>query len=112
MLQPPVQNRPSSRQNDEDSLFWQQIEIARSVCLHDFNSVRVSVVMAAYNRQNCIAAAIASVLTQSHANLALIIADDGSNDETRTIASKFLAEGERINREEKTRKNDRTPKSW
>ncbi len=41
-----------------------------------------SVVVTAYNEQECIAAALASVLAQTHDELELIVVDDGSTDGT------------------------------
>lgn len=46
---------------------------------------QVSVVMATFNRPQYLAAAIDSVLAQSLGNLELIIADDGSGEETRRL---------------------------
>ncbi|WP_420136646.1 glycosyltransferase [Sphingomonas sp.] len=53
---------------------------------------RVSIIMPVWNRAATIAAAIRSVLAQSHANFELIIADDGSTDETREVVEPFLAD--------------------
>lgn len=50
---------------------------------------RVSVVMPAYDREATIGAAIRSVLAQSHADLELIVVDDGSRDATRDIVRGF-----------------------
>lgn len=46
----------------------------------------ISVIMAAHNAGSYLGAAIASVLGQSHADLQLIVSDDGSTDETPDIA--------------------------
>jgi len=53
---------------------------------------RVSVIMPAWNREATIAAAIRSVLAQTHPNFELIIADDGSTDATREAVAPFLAD--------------------
>jgi glycosyltransferase involved in cell wall biosynthesis len=56
----------------------------------------VSILMTAYNRQDYIADAIESVLVSSFTNFELIIVDDGSTDNTVSIAEKFLAKDPRI----------------
>ncbi len=45
----------------------------------------VSVILAAFNRVKYLQEAIASVLAQTHTDWELIVADDGSDDETRTF---------------------------
>lgn len=55
-------------------------------------SPRVSVVMAAYNYGQYIAQAIQSVVDQSYADWELIVVDDGSTDDTREVASRFLGD--------------------
>jgi len=54
--------------------------------------MRISVIMPAWNREATIAAAIRSVLAQTHRNFELIIADDGSTDGTREAVAPFLAD--------------------
>jgi hypothetical protein len=53
---------------------------------------RVSVIMPTWNRAGTIAAAIRSVLAQTHDNFELIIADDGSTDATCDAVAPFLAD--------------------
>ncbi|RDC56223.1 glycosyltransferase [Pedobacter chinensis] len=49
----------------------------------------VSVIMPAYNAEKHIAEAIQSILNQTYQNWELLILDDGSTDQTLTIARKF-----------------------
>ena len=56
----------------------------------------VSVLMTAYNREKYIAEAIKSVLASSYENLELIIVDDGSKDNTVSIAHDFALKDTRI----------------
>ena len=49
----------------------------------------VSILINCYNSENYISKAIKSVLNQSYKNWELIIWDDGSNDNTKSIISKF-----------------------
>ena len=54
---------------------------------------RVSVVMAAYNAEQYLGAAISSCLTQTHPDVETIVVDDGSTDATASIAEAY---GDRI----------------
>lgn len=56
----------------------------------------VSVIMPAFNAAQTIEASILSVIGQSHDDWELVIVDDGSNDETREIASRLSAMDSRI----------------
>lgn len=58
--------------------------------------VLVSVLMTAYNRQDYIAEAIESVLTSTYPYFELIIVDDGSKDDTVSIAQYYAAKDSRI----------------
>ncbi|WMT91982.1 glycosyltransferase family 2 protein [Pelagibacterium sp. H642] len=49
----------------------------------------VSVIMSAYNAADTIGYAARSILSQSHANLELLICDDGSTDETSSVLSEL-----------------------
>jgi GT2 family glycosyltransferase len=50
---------------------------------------KVSVVIATYNRASYLAQSIRSVQAQSHADVEIIVADDGSTDNTPHIVSQF-----------------------
>lgn len=56
----------------------------------------VSVLMTAYNRQQYIPEAIDSVLASTYPHFELIIVDDGSRDDTVSIARKYAAQDNRI----------------
>lgn len=60
------------------------------------NTPAVSVVMPAFNAEKHIKTAIQSILSQTFANLELIIIDDGSNDSTGDIIAKFAQKDKRI----------------
>jgi hypothetical protein len=55
-------------------------------------ATRVSVIMPAYNRAEVIGASIRSVLAQTHANLELIVVDDGSTDGTADEVRRFQSD--------------------
>ncbi len=57
---------------------------------------RVSVVMAAWNAEDCIESAMGSVLNQSYSALELIVVDDASQDATREIVQKMAAKDPRV----------------
>ena len=56
----------------------------------------VSIVMAAHNASDTIAAAIASILEQSYRHLELIVVDDGSSDDTFAIATQIASADPRV----------------
>jgi glycosyltransferase involved in cell wall biosynthesis len=53
----------------------------------------VSVIIPTYNRANLVSDAIASVMAQSFQDLEIIVADDGSTDDTAAVVARF---GDRI----------------
>ena len=59
------------------------------------DAVKASIIMPAYNRAYCILGAVQSVLEQQHPNWELLIIDDGSTDELRSVLTPFLSD-ERI----------------
>lgn len=54
------------------------------------DGLSVSIVMPTFNRAESITGAIDSVLRQTHENWQLIIVDDGSTDDTRTVLDSYL----------------------
>jgi glycosyltransferase involved in cell wall biosynthesis len=56
----------------------------------------VSILMTAFNREKLITEAIESVLASSYTDFELIIVDDGSSDDTATIAKKYQSEDKRV----------------
>lgn len=63
----------------------------------------VSVIVAAYNAENTIAAALRSILSQTYSNFELIVVDDGSDDSTVNIVEglndsrvKVVSDGKRL----------------
>ncbi|GAB2606118.1 hypothetical protein GCM10027034_44260 [Ramlibacter solisilvae] len=57
---------------------------------------QVSVVIAAYNVQACLARTVESVLTQDLQNFEIVIVDDGSSDSTVAVAQKMALRDSRI----------------
>lgn len=51
---------------------------------------RISVIVPAYNVEDCVGKAIESVVAQDYTNWELIIIDDGSKDNTKDVVKKYL----------------------
>lgn len=58
----------------------------------DARKIRASVIMPTYNRADTIAAAVRSVLEQSHHELELLLVDDGSTDDTMRVLDCFAGD--------------------
>lgn len=57
----------------------------------------VSVIVPSYNRAGFIAATLDSVLAQTYAHVEIVVADDGSTDETRAVVAPYVArDGARV----------------
>lgn len=69
----------------EEAAFIRRLNEATSPPSDEF----VSIIMPTWNRGNCIADAIRSVMQQTHKNWELIIVDDGSTDDTSSVIKKF-----------------------
>jgi glycosyltransferase involved in cell wall biosynthesis len=63
---------------------------------HLFEFPLVSAVVPAYNAQKYIGATLQSLVFQSYSNLEIIVADDGSSDQTVQIVKKWMAKDQRI----------------
>src|SRR4051794_16973581 len=66
-------------------------------------SMKVSVIVRAYNRGYIIREAIASILCQTYTNFELILVDDGSHDDTPQVVSEFQDDRVRYIRHETNR---------
>ena len=98
-------SRPRYETSDErPRRFYRHFDIAREEAFlraiaglpdavrREADATLISVIMPAYNRANRIAAAIRSVLAQSHDRFELIVVDDGSTDGTAEIAAAFTSD--------------------
>jgi hypothetical protein len=59
---------------------------------------RITVLMPCHNMERWVGEAITSVLTQTHAELELLIVENGSNDASRRVIDQFAKEDRRIKR--------------
>src|ERR687894_2011180 len=57
---------------------------------------KVSVVIPCYNQAHFLSEAIDSVLSQTYEEFELIVVDDGSEDDTKEVASKYSAKDRRV----------------
>lgn len=54
------------------------------------SGIFISVVVPTYNRAQLVLAALDSVLSQTYANLEILVVDDGSTDETGTVIQRLV----------------------
>lgn len=65
--------------------------------MHNENRPMVSVIMATFNEpEKLIREAIQSILNQSYSNLELLIADDSTKDETKSVIDELAAQDKRV----------------
>ncbi len=57
---------------------------------------RVSILMTTWNRPGFLARAIQSIIDQSFKDWELIVADDGSTDNTKSVVAEWTKKDERI----------------
>jgi len=57
---------------------------------------KVSILVPAYNEENCIAATLESIIEDSYPNKEIIVVDDGSTDETAKIVMQYSSEGVKL----------------
>jgi len=55
----------------------------------EYNEVLVSVIIPVFNAENYIVASLQSILSQTHKNLEIVVIDDGSTDNTKSIISSY-----------------------
>ncbi|KRB81313.1 glycosyl transferase [Sphingomonas sp. Root710] len=98
-------SRPRYETSDErPRRFYRHFDIAREAAFlrrlaelpeaahRTADETLISVIMPAYNRRDRVAAAIRSVLAQSHGKFELLVVDDGSTDGTAEIAAAFTSD--------------------
>ena len=65
------------------------------------NSDLVSIIIPSFNRADCISRTIESALGQTHANVEVIVVDDGSSDDTRAVVLDTFSKDPRVRYEHK-----------
>ena len=56
-------------------------------------SVKVSIIIPAYNAAKYIKEAVDSALAQTYGNVEIVLIDDGSTDETKSVLAPYIASG-------------------
>jgi glycosyltransferase involved in cell wall biosynthesis len=72
-----------------DSKIIDRLEAGKQVFINTYELPLISVVMAAYNVEEYLPESIESTLTQSYSNFELIIADDGSSDNSLKVMQSY-----------------------
>ena len=72
------------------------LHVDRTALVDRTNGPLVTVIMPAFNAQETIAAALGSLLAQTHRQLQIIVVDDASSDATVAIAETLAADDDRI----------------
>jgi glycosyltransferase involved in cell wall biosynthesis len=73
--------------------------------------MKISVLIATYNRAYIIGEAIESALSQTYRDFEIVVVDDGSTDNTREVVARFDSEKIRYIRHERE-SPPRAVKSW
>jgi glycosyltransferase involved in cell wall biosynthesis len=60
------------------------------------NSALVSIIIPTFNRADCVSRTIASALAQTHANVEVLVIDDGSTDATRAVVLDTFSKDPRV----------------
>lgn len=86
----PSEYNASGTRRAQVSTRWHQIRSASSIRLdHPPEARLVSVVIPTHNRADIVGRAIESVLAQTYCDVQVIVADDGSSDNTRAVAGAY-----------------------
>ncbi|YBV96725.1 glycosyltransferase [Phyllobacteriaceae bacterium JZ32] len=75
-----------------ESEFLKTINHLYQLSLHRYDRILLSIIMPTFNRSATLAQAIESVLRQTHHNWQLIIVDDGSTDDTKSVVQKYSSD--------------------
>ncbi|MBG2875357.1 glycosyltransferase family 2 protein [Proteus alimentorum] len=63
---------------------------------HNIESIKVSIIISAYNAERYISESLDSIINQTHQNLEIIIINDGSTDNTKKICLEYQKKDPRI----------------
>lgn len=97
---PEVRNRLAAAARTATEPFDSAVIDAREAALYGWLTVnerpKISVVTPTYNRSKMLERAVRNVMEQGYPNIELIVVNDGSTDDTRTILDKFSDERLRV----------------
>ena len=91
-----MRTKDGSELERTDIFTEEMVRIAPDGALPGEETPLVSVIVAAYNIQEYLPAALDSLLSQTYPNLEIIAVDDGSNDDTGRICDAYAGEHENI----------------